>query len=418
MLRTTVGIGNHYSMTRPMISSARVMRMSVFTLFVVPWAGLSGCSNLLGITNPSARADGGIDTPVPPGDGPGADVAVDTRIEAMRCATPPQLEIADVYQLSGSAADAPGLMALADFDADGKLDVAVALTTKVVILHGDGAGGFTRPQTIDTPADGVIGTDFDAGFADLLLWKVGGSTVLERRQNPSARGQFLSAIALPQTFSDVRAIAIGLFDGNATTDVIVADAAELRIFTPSQINLGTFSKAAQVGSGSDALVAAGTLNGDTQLDDVALITSDGQLRLVPKQNGELTTTGLLATGINPGTVAFGDFNGDHALDFIVATPDGGVVYRQTAPGAIPTYSRVDGVVPGVVGPIVRVADVDGDGRDDVIVPAGIVQQCDGGTFSPLVPFASSAATLVRDLDNNGKPELLRLVGQQLEVYRQ
>jgi hypothetical protein len=39
-------------------------------------------------------------------------------------------------------------------------------------------------------------------------------------------------------------------------------------------------------------------------------------------------------------------------------------------------------------------------------------------FSPLVPFSITPSTVFRDLDGNGKPELLRIVDRTLEVYRQ
>lgn len=310
-------------------------------------------------------------------------------------------------------------MAFGNFDTDGKLDLVIAAGTKVVILHGDGNAGFTLIQDVDTPADGVLATDFDNGFTDLLLWTAGSSTIVERQQDPTARGQFLVAKVLPNSFNHVRAVKLGLFDGNVTTDVLVQDDTELRFYTPNQIDTGNFSRGLVVGGSGDQLVQApADLNGDRTIDDVALVTQTGNLMLSPKSGDKHVPAGMLAAGATADGVAFGNFDGDDKLDFIVATPDGGAVYHQTTGGSIPTYTRAAELVPGVTGPFVRVADVDGDGRDDLLVPAGILQQCDGGKFSTLVPIATAASTVVRDLDGNGKPELLRIVGQTLEVYRQ
>jgi hypothetical protein len=59
--------------------------------------------------------------------------------------------------------------AAARLDLGATLDVAVAVTNEVVILHGDGAGAFGTPSKVDTPAIGVASDDVDSlGFSDLV----------------------------------------------------------------------------------------------------------------------------------------------------------------------------------------------------------------------------------------------------------
>jgi hypothetical protein len=309
-------------------------------------------------------------------------------------------------------------MAIGNYDHDGNLDVVIALTTKVLILHGLGGGALGGPQEIPTAADGVLSDIFgNALRASLVLWSAGTSSIVVRRQDPANPGSFLDEQPLGGPFGRIRRAKLGFLSGNSVPSLIVQDDAEMRVFTASLLNEGTFLRGPKVGNSGDLLAAADDLN-DEGADDVALVTGNGTLMISPGNNGAFGAPVMIASGATADGVAFGKFDGDDALDLIVATPDGGVVYRQTAPGVIPTFTRVAGTVPGVTGPTLMVADVDGDKRDDLLVPAGILQQCANGTFSTLVPIATSKSTLVRDLDKNGKPDLLRIVGQTLEVYRQ
>lgn len=309
-------------------------------------------------------------------------------------------------------------MATGDYDHDGTLDVVIALTTKVLILHGVGGGVLGRPQEIPTAADGVLSDIFDNGVREnLVLWSAGTSSIVVRRQDVAKPGSFLDEQPLTEPFSHIRRVKQGFLSGNTIPSIIIQDDAELRVFSASLLNPGTFVKSAKVGDNGDLLAAVDDFN-DEGGDDVALVTGSGALMMSAERNGTFGTPGMIASGAVADGVAFGRFDRDDALDVIVATQDGGVIYRQTAPGVIPTFTRVAGTVPGVTGPTLKVADVDGDGRDDLLLPTGILQQCDNGTFSTLVPIPTSTSTLVRDLDKNGKPELLRIIGQTLEVYRQ
>jgi VCBS repeat protein len=360
-----------------------------------------GCSSLLGIADPVASGDGGVDAQ--PGDGSVID-------GPPPCIAPPGFAAPESYTLSGT----PGLMATGDFDRDTNQDVAIALGTKVLILHGDGKGKLERPQELATAADGVIGEDFDSNGdgIDLILWTVGGASVVERRQDPAMKGSFLPEQPLG-TFTGVRQVKVGFLDGAFVPDLSVQDDVELRVYTSNQGTRGTFSKGPTIGGTGDQLLAIKNLIGLDD-DDIALVTPGGDLEIAPQDNGSFGTPVPIVTGTSGFGAGFGELDGDPAPDLIVATPSGGVVYRQTA-GAGPSFVRVPGVVAGVTGPTLQVIDVDHDGHDDLVVAAGIVQQCAPGVFSALVPLPITGATLLRDLNKNGKPDLLRIVGSTLEV---
>jgi len=130
-----------------------------------------------------------------------------------------------------------------------------------------------------------------------------------------------------------------------------------------------------------------------------------------------------ATGLSPQSVAIADINGDGKPDLIIANVNGGnvsVLLNATAPGAItPSFTGAGGFGTGS-GPLsVTPADLDGDGKPDLIVANS------GGSISiGINTTAPGAATLsftayqvvvsgsgltyatTADLNGDGKPDLI------------
>jgi FG-GAP-like repeat len=376
------------------------MRMLV-TLLLVP-----GCSTVLGISDPVATGDGGAGDG---GDGSGDGGAIDA---PPPCIAPPAFAAPDSYTLPGT----PGSLAVGNFTADNLRDVAIAVGTDVVILPGDGQGKLGTAIALGTAADSVLGDDFDANATDdLILWTVGGASVVARRQDAAARGTFLAAQPLPGPFTGVRRVVRGFLDGAFVPDLITQDDAERRVYTSLLGTPGTFRKEGAVGAAGDQVLAVANLIG-TDNDDVALVTAAGGVAIASQISGGFAAPVQIASGATGLGAGFGqlDDDGAGALDLIVATPAGGAVYRRTSDAA-PTFARVPGTVAGVTGQVLQIADVDGNGRADIVVAAGIVQQCAAGEFSAPVALPTTAATVFRDLDRNGKPEMLRITGNVLEV---
>ncbi|MFY0526680.1 FG-GAP repeat domain-containing protein [Archangium gephyra] len=78
--------------------------------------------------------------------------------------------------------DSPTALASADFNGDGHLDVAMTSyrTASVLVLAGDGAGGFMAPRTaaVGTSPVGLSAADVDAdGRPDLVVANYGSNTV-------------------------------------------------------------------------------------------------------------------------------------------------------------------------------------------------------------------------------------------------
>jgi len=305
---------------------------------------------------------------------------------------------------------------VASLDPGGQLDVAVAVTTEVVILHGDGTGTvFNNPTKVDTAAGGIAAEDFNQdGSDDLILWPLGGTTIVSRLQN--AAGTFAAEQALPGPFANVTNAITGGFDPNPDL-VVEDDTSGMRIFFSLLLTPGTFQRSPQVvGGAGDDLVTVRQIDGAND-PDIVMVDQAGNLKLSLVLNTGPQSPTTIATGVTGRAAAFGDFGGDARDDLVVATAAGGVVFTQTGAG---TFTQQPGTIPGVVGSTLLVSDINMDGTDDIVVPGSVVLQCPGtpGVFTQVESLNSTAPALLVDLDANGKPDLLRLVGTNLIVRLQ
>ncbi len=363
---------------------------------------VAGCSKVLGISDPTpAKGDGGTH------DGKLID---GTMIDS----GPPCIAAPSFGNETSYGLGAPGAtLAVGDLDRDGKLDVAIGLGTKVVILHGDGMGHFGAPQDLDTAADGVLIDDFSllGDGNDLVLWKIGGNLLVERRQDNTTNGQFLAEQPV-SGFSNIATVMEGQFDGQFIPDLVVKDGTQRRVITSNAGTEGTFSSGPTIGTDGD-VVAVANIDGAGE-DDIAIVTSTGDLQVAyATGGGNFAAPVTIASGVVGRGVAFAKIDGDALLDLVLTSPNGGRVFLQSAGG---TFTEQTGLVANAGGPALQVLDIDNNGLPDLVVAGGIIQQCAGGMFSPIVTKFSVAPPVVfADLDNNGKPDLLRLEGTQLKV---
>ncbi|MBS1123403.1 MAG: Repeat domain in Vibrio, Colwellia, Bradyrhizobium and Shewanella [Deltaproteobacteria bacterium] len=394
------------------------VRVLILSLASVSVAFAGGCAKLLGISDPIAGDGGKVD-----GDGnllhdaADPDAMIDSSIDA-----PPPCTTSNAFgtELSFDVGAVATGFAVGKLDALATLDVAIAVGTQVVILHGDGAGNFGTPTIIDTAATGVVIGDFDPtdGRKDLVLWS--GDQVVARRQTPSpgAAGTFLAAQPLSGPFTNVTNVLVEQFSGPSAVDLLIQDDVDRRVYT--QLNTaGTFSREnLTIGAVGDDLLLVQQIN--NALDaDVALVDQAGNVKLSLNTSGGLQPVTTIATGATGHAAAFGKFDGDALLDLVIATSAGGVVFAQN-PGAPGTFTQVPGTIPGIIGNTLFVSDINQDGTDDVVVPGSVVLQCPGtpGVFSQVESVNATAPVLLVDLDGNGKPDLLRLEGTALKVRMQ
>ncbi len=232
------------------------------------------------------------------------------------------------------------LFAVADFDGDGKPDLAFVEISDVHIMRGDGAGHFTAKNTISNVA--FVGDVFAAdvngdGRPDLIASATYGISVLINTGNG-----FAPAVTYEDSlYSAADLVSVRDFDGDGHPDLIYPgnpQASTTPVFFRHGNADGTFGDPQQIGSfvsASGYLAGIADTNGDGKAD--LLVAGDAGLSVSLSQgaSGILNTQPpvLYATSGSLYTQAVtADFNGtgrpvvalpaDHAIVFLESNADG------------------------------------------------------------------------------------------------
>jgi plastocyanin len=259
--------------------------------------------------------------------GPGASVLL---------AIPNSLQVGGNYSSGGGAPDA---VATADFNGDGKADIAVvnSATNNVTIRLGNGNGSFSP-----TPA---------------ASYTVGSNPV---------------------------AIATGDFNGDGKPDLAIANKnssnVSVLVNTSNATAVSFMQKSFTTGAGTaPADLVVGDFNGDNKLDLAVTDSASGNV-IVLNGNGDGTfgaphnfavairpagSNGANAGTVGLGGVASGDLNGDKKPDLVVTDPGTNrvSVLINTGTGFAPPVNYPVGTAPIAV----TIADFNGDGFNDIAV---------------------------------------------------
>jgi hypothetical protein len=216
----------------------------------------------------------------------------------------------------------------ADFNGDNKMDVAAVNTGKVAVLLGRGNGRLTpakafaagiTPKALtvgDFNADGKLDlavANFDSGNVSVLLGN-GDGTFQPHVDYAAGDG--------------AQGVATGDFNGDGILDLVVAAERANEVFIFLGVGDGTFLPGVSYGAGiNSSYVATADLNGDGVLD---LVVSDLNPLTYPIStllgNGDgtfQTRKGAPATAY--GTPALGDIDGDGILDVALIENSGPAV---------------------------------------------------------------------------------------------
>lgn len=315
---------------------------------------------------------------------------------------------------------APVGLASGDFNGDGEVDLVAAntATSAIVLLPGDGAGGFLAAEMTAlaegaAPVALAAGPLSDDGFDDVIVANSGTNTVTIL--HGGSDGFTLQSLPVGGTPSDV---AIVNLDGAAGLDFAVVNTEDDLYSTWISTGAGGYLLADLTDGGPIPFIDTfvwGQVAGTDALDVV--FSGDLVIGASPGQgDGSIGGTVVVVADV-PAIVqemAGGDVNDDGELDVAVATAAGVVVLVGDGEAATAEFdqnlaAQHDDVVD------VQLADVTGEGNLDVIAVARgdaeiVVFPGHGdGTFGPgtVLPVGAGADSVIAvDLDHDGKKEIV------------
>ena len=216
--------------------------------------------------------------------------------------------------------------AVADFNHDGTLDIAIGTVTgKVAILLGRGDGTFSAPTyyVLDTANDIAAGDFNGDGNVDIAVADRLGQNISILLGNGD--GTFQPPVAFSVN-SQPTYLTVGDFNNDGNLDVVVCNSPYVSVLlgngdgtlqAPQDNNVSFCSAAA----GS---VATGNFNGDRNLDVVFVGSEAGVL--LGNGDGTFQPAAYYPAGIAPQSVTVADFDRNGSADFAVADIYGGKIW--------------------------------------------------------------------------------------------
>jgi hypothetical protein len=298
------------------------------------------------------------------------------------------------------AGPGPYSLCPADFDGDGKPDLAVADVNAsfVSILINRGNGTFATGVSCEigsSPAS-IVSADFDQdGRLDLAV--VSDSTVSILKNNGGAT--FASPVHFAAGATPWYVVTADL-DGDRKPDLVVVDQGELRqsgsvvVFRNNARN-GSLAYPSTYGVGiNPSSAVAADLDGDGW-PDLAVVNWVGSTVSILRNNRNGTfgePVNFNARGLygHPYAITAADFDGDGHQDLAVAEDGSSVsIYKNIGDGTFATGVQY---LAGVMPQAIIAADFDGDGRPDLATAnynaasISVLENNGDGTFAGYVSF--------------------------------
>jgi len=331
--------------------------------------------------------------------------------------------------ISGQA----GYFAVGDFNGDGHLDIAVqpappytTLTESVLLMYlGQGDGSFTAaPSTIFNyntfQTYHLVTGDFD-GDENLDIAGVNGDTEpghVKILWGDGAGGFSVTQVNGPMGFS----LAAGDINGDRLPDLIIPDRWGILSVVLGQKQRNILS-ATSFTPNTVSFVSAGDVNGDGLPDLFVSSYSPfyGLASLYLNQgNGKLVLAGTPSMQ----GILLADLNGNGLAELIGIQGANVVIWPGTGDpsfGAAPIQIGV----PGLTVSQMQIADMDGDGRPDIVLP-GVILYNEGNFKFTVVPVKSwplstSNPFVIADFNQDGRLDIVTssstLLGQSGRTFQ-
>jgi hypothetical protein len=313
----------------------------------------------------------------------------------------------------------PVAFASADFNGDGKTDVAAALSNEIVVLLGNGDGTTQAGQVAFTGTSNVtalVAADVNAdGKPDLVFVQGASVSVLLGNGNGTFGSPLTMTLTDPASLivPAISAIALGDFNGDGLPDLALPTPVGVFVYLGG--GDGTFRQSSMIPGYTSAVNA--DFNGDG-LADLAIGGSDVEIYL---SNGDGTfraggpVNSQPAGPLNP--VLTADFNNDGKIDIAATVPYPNgfgslstVILLGNGDG---TFSAVPQASLGVQ-PL-QVADYNGDGIPDILATEFGGQNSflfgnGDGTFQLQYGNYQGVPLISGNFYNNGRPSFVGVGG--------
>ncbi len=311
---------------------------------------------------------------------------------------------------------------VADFNSDGKVDIAFSGEDKLILLNGDGVGGFVRSATYSagTMPGALAVADYSGdGKPDLIVFSQ------DFDQKPllflnDGTGKFQAGITLNITGGGGFNNAVADFNGDGKADlafVRLTDVEQRGVSVAFSTGSG-FSEPVQIPLGAYSYpnsLRVADLNGDGKPDLIATVDFSNRVSIILNNGGgTFTVRGNYTTGYGPVAATSGDFDRDGKPDLAVANYDQ-TLSILTGIGAGQFLAPLSFAQEDKILRATALADLNGDRNLDAIVALGnqagvLVAYGDGaGSFgSPKIYSAGrdNSDVAVADFNKDGKPDIL------------
>ena len=330
-----------------------------------------------------------------------------------------------------NAGPSPISAVIGNFSDDAYGDIAVATSTGVNVLIGNSSATFTTSKSTPwpTPAGAfgtgasILGADFDKdGKLDVALTTPSHVYIFWGEGD----GLFGSSSAYSVPIAPVALVASSI-NNNGRQDLTVA-AADGSINILYNIAARVFRGTPNTHSPYSADIVAADFNGDGK-KDIAVVNTpackapcNGTVSVFPGAGAYFNPGKTYTIGMHGSAIAIGDLNGDGVLDLVVtnATPgdsaDTSILLGIKGGG----FQAAHNIKLGSLSNDAFLADVNGDGKLDLVEDGGVALGNGKGDFGGLTPFPDGIAfsqpqsyqfnthIAVADFNGDGHPDVVAL----------